>query len=126
MKTSSHMANMAALSRLSRRQASWRSDRPATGLAEATSRAAAAELMAESAKSQLDAAERELGKLKAQFAKLAKRATPAGQVEPLEARVAALDAGIVGCSGERIAADGHVRRVVRRIVFLRQRVGAMP
>lgn len=41
-------------------------------------------------------------------------------------RVAALDAGIVGCSGERIAADGHVRRVVRRIVFLRQRVGVTP
>lgn len=62
-----------------------------TASQEATSRAAAAELMAESAKSQLDAAERELGKLKAQFAKLAKRATPAGQVEPLEARVAALE-----------------------------------
>lgn len=41
-------------------------------------------------------------------------------------RVAALDAGLIGCSGEPVSADGHLRRVRRRTVFLRQRLGALP
>lgn len=41
-------------------------------------------------------------------------------------RVATHDPGLIGCSGERVSADGHVRRVLRRTVFLRQRVGTAP
>ena len=40
--------------------------------------------------------------------------------------VAASDVGVIGCNGERIAGDGHVRQVMRRTIALRQRSGASP
>ena len=41
-------------------------------------------------------------------------------------RVAAYDAGIAGCSGERVGADGRVRRVARYSIMLRQHAGGTP